>query len=175
MPPGPRGHRRPGGPGCDGGPAPRRDAPAFGGGWIGCLGFGLTGEFQPAPPAPGEERRLPAWWLGYYDHVLRRDRATGRWVFEALWTPGHGDALERRFDDLSRRLQVASPQPRGYSCAGFRLVPSASEHRAAVRRAIGYIRQGDVFQANICLRLEAAFSGDPLDAFCQAAARLQPP
>ena len=38
-----------------------------------------------------------------------------------------------------------------------------------------YIRAGDIFQANICLRAEAAFAGDPLDAFCQAAAELQPP
>src|SRR5262249_2914788 len=32
-----------------------------------------------------------------------------------------------------------------------------------------------VFQANICLRLEAPFAGDPLDAFCAAATRLDPP
>ena len=38
-----------------------------------------------------------------------------------------------------------------------------------------YIWRGDIFQANICLRLEAGFGGDPLDAFCQAAAVLQPP
>ena len=87
------------------GPGLRR----FGGGWIGYLGFGLAEQFLPVPPAPGEPRRLPAWWFGYYDHVLRRDRATGRWVFEALWTPGRGDALERRFEELSRRPHAAGP------------------------------------------------------------------
>ena len=55
------------------------------------------------------------------------------------------------------------------------MVPSASEHRAAVGRTVEYIRQGDIFQANICLRLEAAFRGDPLDLFCRAASELQPP
>ena len=54
-------------------------------------------------------------------------------------------------------------------------MPSAAEHRSAVRRAVGYIRRGDIFQANICLRLEAGFNGDPLDAFCAAAALLHPP
>ena len=53
--------------------------------------------------------------------------------------------------------------------------PSASEHRAAVGRTVEYIRQGDIFQANICLRLEAVFDGDPLDLFCRAASELQPP
>jgi para-aminobenzoate synthetase / 4-amino-4-deoxychorismate lyase len=148
---------------------------AFGGGWIGYLGVGLAEQVLPAPPAPGEPRKLPAWWFGYYDHVLRRDRATGRWMFEALWTPGRHDALERRFEELSRRPQAGGGQPRSYSCGSFQLMPSADEHRAAVRQAISYIRRGDIFQANICLRLEASFAGDPLDAFGQAVTQLNPP
>ena len=38
-----------------------------------------------------------------------------------------------------------------------------------------YIHQGDIFQANITLRAEAEFSGDPLDAFCQGVTALDPP
>src|SRR6516165_1524096 len=147
----------------------------FGGGWIGYLGFGMAEQVLPAPPAPGEPRQLPAWWFGYYDHVLRGDRITGRWVFEALWTPGREDALERRFHELSRRADAADCAPRGYSCGSFRLIPSADEHRSAVRQAVRYIRRGDIFQANICLRLETGFAGDPLDAFCRAVTRLDPP
>jgi para-aminobenzoate synthetase / 4-amino-4-deoxychorismate lyase len=158
-------------PGDDGEPA----SPGFGGGWIGYLGFGLAGEVMPVPPAPGGPRQLPAWWFGYYDHVLRRDRATGRWFFEALWTPGRSGVLDRRFNDLSSRPAAPATQPRACSCGGFRLVPAAAEHQAAVSRAIELIRQGDIFQANICLRLEAAFDGDPLDAFCRAVTTLRPP
>jgi len=153
-------------------PLPEESGPGFGGGWIGYLGFGLADQVLPVPPAPGDARRLPAWWLGYYDHVLRRDRATGRWTFEALWTPARAAALEARLATLTRR---ADTPPRDYSCGPFGLIPSAAEHRAAVAQAIDYIRRGDIFQANICLRLEASFSGDPLDAFCRAAARLDPP
>jgi para-aminobenzoate synthetase / 4-amino-4-deoxychorismate lyase len=148
---------------------------AFGGGWIGYLGFALAGQVLPVPPAPGAPRQLPAWWFGYYDHVLRRDRATGRWSFEALQAPGRGDALERRFGELTRRARAGGGQPRSYSCGEFRLTPSAEEHRAAVRQAVRYIRRGDIFQANICLRLDAPFGGDPLDAFCRAVTRLDPP
>jgi len=148
---------------------------AFGGGWIGYLGFALAGQVLPVPPAPGAPRQLPAWWFGYYDHVLRRDRATGRWSFEALPGPGRGDALERRFGDLSQRARAGGGLTRSYSCGDFRLTPSAEEHRAAVRQAVRYIRRGDIFQANICLRLDAPFAGDPLDAFCRAVTRLDPP
>ncbi|HEY2442198.1 MAG TPA: aminodeoxychorismate synthase component I [Streptosporangiaceae bacterium] len=164
------------------GQAPDGEVPdAFGGGWIGYLGYGLAGALHPAgpvPPAPGPPRRLPTWWFGFYDHVLRRDRASGRWTFEALWTPDRADALERRFDDLSGRPGATGPgdeAPAGYSCGDFRLVPPAAGHRAAVRQAIELIRQGDIFQANICLRLEADFGGDPLDAFAQAVTRLRSP
>ena len=87
------GAARPGGR-CAGraaaGPRHDRAGAAFGGGWIGYLGFGLAGQVLPVPPAPGAPRQLPAWWFGYYDHVLRRDRDTGRWWFEALWHAGRG-------------------------------------------------------------------------------------
>ena len=149
--------------------------PAFGGGWIGYLGFGHSGEVLPVPPAPGGPRQLPAWWFGYYDHVLRRDRATGKWYFEALWTAGRHEELKRRLEELSRRAGAGAAPAHGYRCSDFLLVPSAAGHKAAVSRAVEYIRRGDIFQANICLRLEASFDGDPLDAFCQAAAVLTPP
>jgi len=148
---------------------------AFGGGWIGYLGFGLTAEVLPLPAPPDWTRTLPAWWFGYYDHVLRRDQATDAWFFEALWTPDRAEALKRRFDDLTRRSRDPAPQPRDYACGDFRLVPSAADHRAAVARTVDYIRRGDIFQANICLRLEADFTGDPLDAFCQSVTALRPP
>ena len=76
--------------------------PAFGGGWIGYLGYSAAGEALP----PAGARRLPAWWFGWYDHVLRRDRATGEWFFEALCTDG--EAMEQRFEDLSRRAAEPS-------------------------------------------------------------------
>ena len=148
---------------------------SFGGGWIGYLGFGTSGTFLPVPPAPGGPRRLPAWWFGFYDHVLRRDRATGRWAFEALWTPGRADALERRFAGLGGRPAAAGCGPRDYSCGRFRMTPSPAEHTSAVRQTVSYIRSGDLFQANICLRLEADFAGDPLDAFCRAVTHVNPP
>jgi para-aminobenzoate synthetase/4-amino-4-deoxychorismate lyase len=151
----------------DGDPGP--EAAAFGGGWIGYLGYNAGGE---ALPATGP-RALPAWWFGYYDHVLRRDRATGEWAFEVLWTPGRAAALDARLTELTSRAAPSSGL--AYRFSPFRLVPSPARHQAAVGAAVDYIRQGDIFQANITLRAEAELTGDPLDAFCQAASALQPP
>ena len=142
---------------------------AFGGGWIGYLGYSAGGE---ALPATGP-RALPAWWFGYYDHVLRRDRVTGEWYFEALYTDDRGDALDQRFAELAGR--TCPEGGRAYLFSPFRLVPGAEAHQEAVRQAVGYIHRGDIFQANITLRAEAEFVGDPLDAFCQGASALEPP
>jgi para-aminobenzoate synthetase / 4-amino-4-deoxychorismate lyase len=149
--------------------------PAFAGGWLGYLGFGLAGGVLPVPPAPGGARRLPTAWLGYYDHVLRRDRTSGRWFFEAIVTTERATALEARLADLRDRARLPSTPARPYRCGDFGLIPAAAEHRSAVRRAVDYIWRGDIFQANICLRLEADFDGDPLDAFCAAVTVLDPP
>ncbi|HEY0933594.1 MAG TPA: hypothetical protein VGD91_07625, partial [Trebonia sp.] len=161
------------GTGAQEGPAGAQDAfggaqDAFGGGWIGYLGYSAGGE---ALPVTGP-RALPAWWFGYYDHVLHRERATGEWYFEALWTDDRADTLEERLAELSARTAAA---PGGYLFSPFRLVPGADGHQEAVRRAVEYIRQGDIFQANVTLRAEAGFAGDPLDAFCSGAAALRPP
>ena len=131
----------------------------FGGGWIGYLGYSAGGEALP-PTGP---HALPAWWFGYYDHVLRRDRATGKWYFEALWTQERADALEARFDELNRRAArlpaSAAPAdantipantgpantvppntgPAGYEFGPFRLIPGADKHQEAVRKAVEYI------------------------------------
>jgi len=152
--------------GADG---PGEQAGLFGGGWIGYLGYSAAGEALP-PTGP---RALPAWWFGYYDHVLRRDQEAGEWFFEALSCDERAGALEARLAELSGR---AAPRAgRAYRFAPFRLLPGADQHQEAVRRAVEYIRLGDIFQANVTLRAEAEFAGDPLDAFCQAASALRPP
>jgi para-aminobenzoate synthetase/4-amino-4-deoxychorismate lyase len=158
---------------------------AFGGGWIGYLGYSAGGE---ALPTAGR-RALPAWWFGYYDHVLRRDRATGEWYFEALRTQERASALEGRWADLTRRAALPGASPararptdtlgaggaQEYRFGAFRFIPGAAGHRAAVAKAVEYIRKGDIFQANITLRAEAEFAGDPIDAFCQGVTALDPP
>ena len=147
---------------------------AFGGGWIGYLGYSAAGE---ALPASGP-RALPSWWFGYYDHVLRRDRATGEWFFEALWTAGRAGVFEARLAELGRRAAAADEMPpaaQGCEFGPFRLVPGADGHIDAVRAAVEYIRQGDIFQANVTLRAQAEYAGDPLDAFCLGVTALDPP
>ncbi len=55
------------------------------------------------------------------------------------------------------------------------MTPAPADHERAVARAVELIHAGDLFQANITLRLEADYEGDPLDLFCRGAAELNPP
>jgi len=165
-------------------PAAATARPArFGGGWIGYLGDGLARHLQAVPSAAGPPGRLPAWWFGYYDHVLVQDPGTGLWTFEALVTPRREALIEDRFAELQARFAglqaqlggLPRPAPHPFACGEFEVTPAPGEHQRAVARAVELIRAGDMFQANITLRLEAAFSGDPLDLFCRGAGRLRPP
>ncbi len=142
-------------------PAARGDA-EVGGGWFGWLGYGLGARVENLPPRPPRPAPLPDAHLAFYDHVLRQD-ASGQWWFEAL------DGAPDRLDHL-RALLAAAPEPKAPEPATFSLrAPGAAGHVASVRECVERIAAGEIFQANLCLRLDAAWDGDVADLFAQAA------
>lgn len=144
-----------------------------GGGWFGFLGYRLGGLIEALPPPPRRPSPLPGFALAFYDHLLRRDRA-GRWWFEALWTEQRDAALRRRLEELRARL-IEPPDPVPCATGTFRPAPpGAAGHVAAVGECRERIAAGEVFQANLCLRLDATLSGSPVDVFAAAAAELRP-
>ncbi len=145
---------------------------AVGGGWFGYWGYALGGRLERLPAGPAG-RRLPAFALAYYDHLVRHDRASGRWWFEAIPLPGRRAEVERRFETIQARLR-RRPARQHARAGDFIALPSRPAHEAAVRLALEHIRAGDIFQANLCLRLEADFSGSPATVFAAGVERLQP-
>ena len=141
-------------------------SPAVGGGWFGFLGFEARHRVEPGHPPPPRPVPLDDGALAYFDHVLRMD-AGGRWWFEALVTPGREAAIERRRRELAARL--ADPPPaRPFSTSDWRWVPSPAGHAEAVEACRTRITAGDLFQANLCLRLEGRIDGDAFDLFATA-------
>ncbi|HEY4281013.1 MAG TPA: chorismate-binding protein [Conexibacter sp.] len=169
------------------------NADAVGGGWFGWLGYGLGARVETLPPPPPRPVPLPPFQLAYYDHLLRLD-AEGRWWFEALATPARESALHARLALLSERLAAVlgprptddaehrAPAPSVNGDANTHRAPprfriaggGAVAHLAAVRECRERIAAGEIFQANVCLRFEAAWDGDVAELFATASERLQP-
>jgi para-aminobenzoate synthetase/4-amino-4-deoxychorismate lyase len=150
-------------------------AGAVGGGWFGWLGYRLAARVEDVPLHARRPATLPDFHLAYYDNVLRRD-ATGQWWFEALVTAARRDALERRLAALTELLArpVAPLEPRRVS--PLRLsADGAAHHVAAVDECRRRIAAGEIFQANICLRLQGETDATVPALFASALAGLDPP
>jgi para-aminobenzoate synthetase / 4-amino-4-deoxychorismate lyase len=144
------------------------------GGWIGYLGFQAGRLVERLPGPPPRPHPLPEWWLGWYDHVLRRDRA-GIWWLEALVPAGEEPAPLPRHRELLERLRGDPPRPQPLRWTPFRPTPSGDDHRKAIHRVLELIGAGDIYQANVCLRLSATLEeGRPVDVFTAGADRLHP-
>jgi para-aminobenzoate synthetase/4-amino-4-deoxychorismate lyase len=138
----------------------------FGGGWIGAWGYQLGRLVEQLPAAPHRPLRQPDHRIAFYDHVLRL--TDGTWWFESLTRDPARDAA------VLATLAGAPAAPRTYTVGTFEMTPTPAAHRAALGRVLDHIAAGDIFQANLCTRLEAPFDGDPLDAFCAGVERLHP-
>jgi para-aminobenzoate synthetase/4-amino-4-deoxychorismate lyase len=142
------------------------DVAGFGGGWIGAWGHQLGRLVERLPPAPHRPDPQPDHRIAFYDHVLRL--TDGTWWLESLTSDPQRDA------SILAVLENPAPATRPYDVGTFDMTPSPAAHRAAVAAALGHIAAGDIFQVNLCARLEAPFAGDPLDVFCAGVERLRP-
>ena len=146
----------------------------FGGGWIGYWGYRLGSRIERLPHTPPRPTPLPDFHLSYYDHVLRLDAATSTWWFEALVTAERKRHLDAELERMRSLVASGEPERRAYSVEPFTMTPLPAEHLAAVDETLRHITAGDIFQANLCTRLQAAYDGDPLDVFCAGVDALTP-
>ncbi len=153
----------------DGHPFDDVDLPAvtqsgvFGGGWIGSWGYQLGHLVEDLPPPANRPVPQPYTRVAFYDRVLRL--TDGVWWLETLGRTDDADILDA----------LAEPdEPEEFTVGTFTMTPSPGEHCQSVARALDHIRAGDIFQVNLCARLEAPFEGDPLDLFCAGVEALAP-
>jgi para-aminobenzoate synthetase/4-amino-4-deoxychorismate lyase len=148
-----------------------------GGGWFGVLGYGLGRRLEvlgPPPPESDGRERLPAAVLAFHDHVLRCDRA-GQWWFEALWSDARERTLEERLEVLAARVAAGVGGARPVRTGPWRATPSPAGHARAVAACRERIAEGDLFQANLSLRLRAPLlEGDAADMFTRGVTALAP-
>jgi para-aminobenzoate synthetase/4-amino-4-deoxychorismate lyase len=148
-------------------------AGAVGGGWFGWLGYRLGARVERVPAGPPRPVPMPEFHLAYYDHVLRRDDA-GQWWFEALVTP------ERRVELAARRRHLQTvldgePPPVSARVSPLRLTDAAAVHHIkAVAACRARIAAGEIFQANLCVRLDGHSEGTAAELLARALTHVQP-
>jgi len=146
-----------------------------GGGWVGWLGYGLGARIEQLPPSPPAPIPQQDFSLAFYDHVLVHDGT--RWWFEALWSDERDEVLRDRLGVWRRRLDTLAvlPDRADAVLTPFRLASNgAAGHVDAVADCRRRIAAGELYEANLCVRLEARFAGDPLDLFARAVPLAQP-
>ena len=146
-----------------------------GGGWVGWLGYGLGARVEQLPPSPPAPIPRPDFSLAFYDHVLVHDGS--RWWFEALWSDERDAVLRDRLRVWRRRLGALAvlPERANAVLTPFRLTANGgSGHLEAVADCRRRIAAGELYEANLCVRLEARVAGDPLDLFARAVPVAQP-
>ena len=135
---------------------------AVGGGWFGWLGYRLGARVERVPPGPPRPVPMPEFHLAYYDHVLRRD-ADGRWWFEALATEERRAELDRRLAHLrgaARRGRRRSRPMRRRSVAAAAEPRGRRPSPEAIAACRARIAAGEIFQANLCVRLDGTLGRD---------------
>lgn len=155
----------------------------FVGGAIGYLGYELAREVERLPSTTVDDVGAPTLAMAWYDAALAWDHLEGRG-----WLVGRTDAVARLRARLGVRLDrlpvmaasgavTASPDagPRGDTLSSDTLssdTPSGNILRSnmtgeayfdAVRRVLGYIRAGDVYQVNFSQRFSVPVPEDGFD------------
>ncbi len=148
---------------------------AVGGGWFGWLGYRLAARVERVPLNPHRPVALPDFHLAYYDNVLRRT-PDGQWWFEALITDARRDALGQRLRHLIRLLRRPAPPTPAPRVSDLHLsAQNTGHHLDAVAECRRRIAAGEIFQANLCLRLAGETHASATDLFAAALDRLDPP
>jgi para-aminobenzoate synthetase component 1 len=126
---------------------------------VGYLGYEMGGEVESLPPPPPDDLRLPDLHLALYDSALRWDGHG--WTLEATdaWRePGAPDPVlagERLLAAARRRSDSETSDPLAGEHVRVISRPSRGSFEAAVARIVERIAAGEIFQMNLCRRLEA--------------------
>jgi para-aminobenzoate synthetase component 1 len=141
--------------------AERPDLPPFQTGLAGFFGYGLRHHVEAVPSHGRHDHGFPDLVVGYYDLVIAIDHQTRRAFVIASGAPELDDGLRRRraqarTDWALARLGRRAAVPRFSWSIDPAPDLAAEEFRRMVRRTVEYIEAGDIYQANITQRFQAA-------------------
>jgi len=154
--------------------------PPFVSGAVGYAGYDVVRWAEHLPNAPPDDRHVPDLAFAFYDRMVVFDNVTKTLVVVAMARLDRpGVDLRAAYDDACRRVDALVAQlaetPSGLKPVDIRTdgeVTLAYEsnftregYEDAVRRAVEYIRAGDVFQVVLSQRLVVPISAHPFEIY----------
>lgn len=139
--------------------------PPFAGGWIGCLAYELGGAIEPRAACParrgpssagGASAPLMTW--ARCDRALVHDAHAGRWFVVGDDTDLRGLVLDGPGSMGDQDFRLELPGMEGEARAAY---------ERAVARTVAYIRDGDIYQANIAREIAGRFTGSTRAFFAE--------
>jgi anthranilate/para-aminobenzoate synthase component I len=147
--------------------------PHFWGGWVGFVGYEASSLFEDI--ALNSSQSIPdisfmeTERLFIYDHnsqklkfILSEENKTKdsdyedfSWEIKRVWKD-----VQRAIEKI--RLFPATKKEKSFSPAPLKALSNKSEYLKKVDQAKAYIREGDIYQANISQKFETPFDRDPL-------------
>lgn len=171
------------------------DLPPFQGGAAGLLSYDLGQRLERVARCRFDEFNVPDLAVGFYDVVVALDHAAGRsWLISQGFPETEPGARRRRaaerLQQFRRYLLEPPASPSRSGSTSRRIVPAAelapqfpvadgfaatvssissnfraTDYLATIRRAIEYIRAGDIFQVNLAQRLLHPATDDSLSLY----------
>ena len=142
---------------------PAAGLPPFQGGAVGYFGYELVQHLERVPLARADDMKFPDLALGFHDVIVAFDHRERRAWIVSSGLPEADPAKRRerameRLEVIAARLATAGPLLRPTAPQAPPALSSnftRAEYEAVVRRVVGYILAGDIFQANLSQRFTA--------------------
>ncbi|MFN2309893.1 MAG: chorismate-binding protein, partial [Gammaproteobacteria bacterium] len=127
----------------------------FRGGWFLYLGYELAGQIEPRLHLPGSDTGTPVAVATRFRTALIRDhQKRGLWL---IAEPAAQARVGQMLRDIARVAALPEPAMPKLTTATI-TEDDPAHYLTRVRRVLAYIRDGDVFQANLARRWTAQFA-----------------
>lgn len=150
------------------------DDPPFIAGGIGYLAYELGRHLEKLPATALDDLGLPEMYFAFYRALLSHDRTTNAYTLywldpaparSAAGAAGSPETLGGRL----RELLGSSAPPGSFRSNGRSPALHSNftrdDYLEAIRRALEYIRAGDIYQVNLSQRFRTSYDGDPWGLF----------
>ena len=154
--------------------------PPFNGGAVGYAGYDVVRYVESLPNPPTDDRQLPDMCFAFYDEMLVLDHVQKTLTVLVLCRVADFPDAAAAFEHTARRVDRLVDELNASSChlVCDDIDPTAkatdldydsnmdpSQYQAAVRRAVDYIHEGDIFQVVLSQRLQMQFDCDALEVY----------